>query len=154
MMLTRAILFLGALLMSSASNSAPMFEAYFSEVEPSLAPVKIQPTSKLSRQYRTQLTAAASQPINFAGHFILAQWGCGAGCVMAAAIDAKTGKVAMLPFTVSDWPLDVTEPISFRKDSALLIVQGSRNERAHGIYYYRFDGTQFRLLSEQENTAK
>ena len=65
---------------------------------------------------------------------------------MAAAVDAKSGHVTSLPFTVSDWPLDVTEPLSYRANSCLLVVRGSRNESAeHGVYYYAFDGKAFQL---------
>ncbi len=117
-------------------------------------PVKLEAAHKTprlvfdakSRQYRSEITNAAGGPPNFAGHYILAQWGCGAGCVMAAAIDTKTGHVSSLPFTVSDWPLNVTEPLNFHVNSCLLVVQGSRNEsKQHGTYYYAFDGKSFRL---------
>ncbi|VVD30291.1 conserved protein of unknown function [Paraburkholderia dioscoreae] len=65
---------------------------------------------------------------------------------MAAAIDAKSGRVTSLPFTVFDWPIDVTEPLSYRADSCLLGVHGSRNESTErGTYYYAFDGKTFRL---------
>lgn len=98
------------------------------------------------RRYRSVLRDAASGPVNFAGHYVLAEWGCGSGCVMAAAIDKKSGRVVPLPFTVSDWPLDVSEPIAYRADSCMLIVRGSRNENGeHGTYFYAFDGTAFRL---------
>lgn len=99
-----------------------------------------------SRAYRSAIAEATSgYPVNFAGHYVLAEWGCGAGCVMAAAVDTKTGHVTSLPFTVSDWPLDVTEPLTYRADSCMLVVQGSRNEsKEHGSYYYTFDGTAFR----------
>ena len=98
-----------------------------------------------SRKYASQLRLAAKDPINFSGHYVFATWGCGSGCVMGGAIDTKTGRVTMLPFTISDWPLDVTEPVSFRKNSCLLIVRGSRNEQGHGTYYYRFSGKAFDL---------
>ena len=99
-----------------------------------------------SRKYRSAIENAASRPPDFAGHYVLAQWGCGAGCIMAAAVDMKTGRVTSLPFTVSDWPLDVTEPLTYRPNSCLLVVQGSRNEsKEHGTYYYDFDGKAFHL---------
>jgi hypothetical protein len=103
-----------------------------------------------TRRYATQLREAQKHPVDFAGHFVMASWGCGAGCVMAAAIDAPTGAVTMLPFTVSDWPLDVTEPLSYRKDSSLLVIRGSRSEKGNGTYYYDFDGKAFRLLKAIE----
>ncbi|MFP3551748.1 hypothetical protein SB861_13645 [Paraburkholderia sp. SIMBA_049] len=64
---------------------------------------------------------------------------------MAAAVDTKTGRVTSLPFTVSDWPLDVMEPLTYRADSCMLVVQGSRHEsEERGTYYYTFDGKAFR----------
>ena len=129
--------------LSFAQKHEPDFADFPSRIEAARRPIKPKLTNKETRRYATQLSEAAAHPVNFAGHYILTEWGCGAGCVMAAAIDARTGKVVMLPFTVSDWPLDVTEPLDYRKDSALLIVRGSRNERGHGTYYYRFDGTAF-----------
>src|SRR4051794_13500037 len=44
-----------------------------------------------SRSYRTQLTEWAREKPNFAGHYILATWGCGTGCAEIAIIDAITG---------------------------------------------------------------
>ena len=65
---------------------------------------------------------------------------------MAAAIDKKSGRIVPLPFTVSDWPLDVSEPIEYRANSCVVIVKGSRNEsNEHGTYYYAFNGTSFHL---------
>ncbi|WP_157763738.1 hypothetical protein [Paraburkholderia aromaticivorans] len=97
---------------------------------------------------------AASQRVNFAGHYVLATWGCGSGCVTAAAIDSKSGRVSSLPFTVSNWPMDVTAPLSYRTNSCLLVVRGSRNESTdRGTYYYAFDGKAFTLL-KSKNEAR
>lgn len=99
-----------------------------------------------SRHYHSAIERAVQRSPNFAGHFVMAEWGCGAGCVMAATIDMKTGHVTSLPFTVSDWPLEVTEPLTYHADSCMLIVQGSRNEsKERGTWYYVFDGKTFRL---------
>ncbi len=106
-----------------------------------------------SRRYRSAIEDAARGPIDFAGHYILAQWGCGAGCVMAAAVDTKSGHVTSLPFTVSDWPLDVTEPLMYRANSCMVVVRGSRNEsKEHGTYYYAFDGKAFHLRAAVAQT--
>ena len=72
---------------------------------------------------------------------------------MAAAIDAKTGAVSSLPFTVSNWPLDVTEPLDYKPNSRLLIVHGSRNEKGNGTYYYEFLGHSFKLLRRSHGQA-
>ena len=84
---------------------------------------------------------------NFAGHFALASWGCGASCIMAAAIDGDTGAVTWLPFTVCCWETEIIEPLEFQPNSRLLIVHGQRDERgAGGTHFYRFTGTRFEAL--------
>ncbi len=99
-----------------------------------------------SRQYASMLRNAAGHPPDFAGHYILASWGCGASCVQAAAINANDGKVVWLPFTVCCWPLEVTEPLDFKLDSRLLIVHGSRNEKGSGTHYYLLDAEKQRFV--------
>lgn len=64
---------------------------------------------------------------------------------MAAAIDAKTGDVAWLPFTVC-CP-DVDEPIEFKPDRRLLKIRGSQNEQRLGTPFYVFDGRRFKQIS-------
>ncbi|WP_157696075.1 hypothetical protein [Caballeronia temeraria] len=146
--------FIAAPVFSAIRGAEPRFAEYPSAVEMARKPVKPRLTTNETRRYATQLSDAARHGVNFAGHFILAEWGCGAGCVMAAAIDARTGKVVMLPFTVSDWPLDIAEPLAYRKDSRLLIVRGSRDERGRGTYYYRFDGAAFQLIEAPPATPR
>lgn len=128
------------------ASELPKFEDCPVAQEVVKKPAHLKLSNPGSKQYATTLRQASKQPINFAGHFVLATWGCGSGCVMGGAINVKTGDVAMLPFTVSDWPLNVTEPLQFKKDSCLLTVQGSRNEEGHGKYYYKFDGSSYELL--------
>lgn len=103
-----------------------------------------------SRDHASALRAAARGRPNFAGHFVLATWGCGASCVMGAAIDARTGAVAWLPFTVCCWTIDVSTPLEYRRDSRMLIVHGSRDEQGAGgdAHYYAFDGRRFAPLAE------
>jgi hypothetical protein len=136
------------------AQGLPSFGDCPATVEAKHAPSHLAFTDARARQYRTAIREAAKGPVDFAGHYILANWGCGAGCVMAAAIDAKTGRVVSLPFTVSDWPQDVTDPLTFHADSCLLVVRGSRNESAeHGTYYYTFDGQAFKLQASEPAPA-
>lgn len=37
--------------------------------------------------FRTRLREAAAQKPDFAGHYVLARWGCGTECINGAAID-------------------------------------------------------------------
>ncbi|HAF21422.1 MAG TPA: hypothetical protein DCK93_00685, partial [Blastocatellia bacterium] len=49
--------------------------------------------TRADQTFKTRLRwAAKNQKPNFAGHYILTSWGCGAECVMGAVIDARTGK--------------------------------------------------------------
>jgi hypothetical protein len=110
------------------------------------------------REFRTRLRYAAREKANFAGHYVVTVWGCGAACLMGAAIDAKTGKVYWIPFTICCWPLEVEKPLDFRLDSSLIVFTGSRGEQGGGVYYYKFDGRQFVLLraieKPQQDLAK
>ncbi|MES2113879.1 MAG: hypothetical protein V4578_01955 [Pseudomonadota bacterium] len=96
------------------------------------------------REFRTALTAAARQPVNFAGHYVLTTLGCGASCILVAAIDARTGTVAWLPFTLCCWDIAVTEPVQFKLDSDLIVLRGQRDEAgAAGPHYWRLKEGQF-----------
>jgi hypothetical protein len=133
---------LGSALCVAAENTAePRFEAFQVPVEPDIKPARIKIASAKSREFASELRTAQARKPNFAGHFVLAEFGCGASCVMSAAIDAKTGDVAWLPFTVCC--SDVEEPIEFKPDSRLLRIRGSRNEKGSGTYFYTFDGKRF-----------
>jgi hypothetical protein len=145
-----AAAFASAVAAYAHAGQPPTFADCPASVEAKHGAPRVVFADSLARQYRTVIRDAAKRPIDFAGHYTLATWGCGSGCVMAAAIDAKTGRATSLPFTVSDWPMDVTEPLSYHVDSCLLIVRGSRDESAeHGTYYYVFDGTAFRLRAAE-----
>jgi hypothetical protein len=60
---------------------------------------------------------------NFAGHYMIVEWGCRTECFQAAIVDAKTGKIYQPPsldkdrhdFFESSW-------LHFRRDSNLLVV--------------------------------
>lgn len=134
-------------LLCNFAAASPRFEDYPAPVySEKSAPVQIKGAQ--SRRYASRLRAMADRPANFAGHYVLAAWGCGASCVMAAAIDARTGAVAWVPFTVCCWDVDVTEPLEYRQDSRLLITHGSRNESgaSNDTGYFRFDGKRFILV--------
>ncbi|WP_266158163.1 hypothetical protein [Dyella silvatica] len=109
------------------------------------------------RLYRSRIGEAASTGrVNFAGHYILTAIGCGASCIMVFALDADTGQVDWLPFSVSQgvddngFDTDIP-PLDFRQDSRLLIVAGSRDEHGHGLYRYVLEHDRFRLLSARED---
>jgi hypothetical protein len=96
--------------------------------------------------FRTRLKGV-TPPINFAGHYILTVIGCGTSCILVAAIDARNGKVAWLPYSLCCWTDQVSEPLRFRSNSDLLILNGQRDERGvNGPHYVRLLGGRFIAL--------
>jgi hypothetical protein len=56
-----------------------------------------------ARTYKTIITQTYQKhKVDFGGHYIIAEWGCGMGCLMGAIIDIKTGKVYDLPWQPSE----------------------------------------------------
>jgi hypothetical protein len=99
---------------------------------------------------RNELIAAANKGSNFAGHYTVAQWGCGPTCSAFGIIDAVNGKV-YFPKTLSrvgwaGWS-GKEHGLNFRLESNLLIVYGSPNEeKKNGIYYYVWENNDLRLI--------
>ena len=71
---------------------------------------------------------------------------------MSFALDKKSGDVSWLPFTVccSDSVETGAEPLAFKKNSRLLVITGSRDEKGKGVYYYEFKQGQFISVHEVE----
>jgi hypothetical protein len=126
------------------------FEDYKVPVSTVHYPARLQVTDAKSREFVTMLRESAGKSPNFAGHFVLASWGCGASCIMIAAIDRRSGQVFWLPFTLCCWKADIAEPLEFRTGSSLLVLHGSRNESGGGTYYYNFSHHSFRLIRAYE----
>lgn len=104
--------------------------------------------TRADMSFRTRLRGAAQQKPNFAGHYILTAWGCGAECLMGAVIDARTGKVFRFDFTICCWEHyddEKFEPIDYRLNSKLIIFSGLRSEKEgdRGRHYYKFENGKF-----------
>ena len=97
-----------------------------------------------SRRFHIALADAYDGEVDFAGRYVLAEIGCGAGCIDVAALDARTGAVRWFPTSVSDWPKAFPDPLEHRIDSRLLIVHGRPGERGgDGLHAFVFDGRRF-----------
>ena len=106
--------------------------------------------TRQQRAFRTAIREAAAKGPNFADHYTIAQWGCGAGCVSMAVIDSKTGCVDDGPFRIL--ATETSEPLTFRLDSNLLTVRGCPEEKNCGSYFYEWTGSRFKLL--RKTTAR
>ena len=109
-------------------------------------------SSPQARMFRTMLSVNAKGGVNFAGHYIVATWGCGSDCHSLAIIDARTGNVYFTPslLSVLGQRYQEEDRLQFRKDSSLLIVAGSRNEEGSGRYYYVWKNNRLKLIRAVE----
>lgn len=100
-----------------------------------------------SKRYRTELTAWGKEKPNFAGHYILATWGCGTGCTEIAIIDAISGKVFH--------PAGARMTYSSDVDAELLVDEGSSPRRSDfGSLRYSADSRLLVLFGVPENRAE
>lgn len=136
----------------SGAAGDPTFSKYHEPIAKIKAGAKPKLASSKDREFKTRIIEASRQRVNFAGHYVLSSFGCGSSCIMSFALDKNSGEVAWLPFSICCWGnINVdSEPISFRKDSRLVIVTGSRNEQGKGFYYYEIKNTKFVLVRENE----
>lgn len=147
-------------------KAAPKFAHY---AVPAFAGPHVGPRVHASREawaYRTNLRDAAKAGPNFAGHYTLAGWGCGTGCLDWGLIDQANGKVTFdgrirtIENLTDVWPINDPvmkhyaalgagaagyDTLLFRKDSALLVMIGAPagDEKASGIHWVRWTGARF-----------
>lgn len=68
---------------------------------------------KEAESYRSFIRLAADRGVNFAGKYIVAEWGCGTDCQNHAIINAKTGRII-------SYGLRSAFGVEFFKDSTLI----------------------------------
>ena len=126
----------------SESAEPPKFSDYLSELyDGPRASVNL--VSDFDRNFRTRIRGTQSQPINFAGDYVLSTWGNGASCLMGVAVSAHTGNVVRLPGPVCYWS-GAGESVIFRKNSSLLVLAGLINEGGqYGAHFYELRNDQF-----------
>lgn len=142
----------GLLLFTSAhAAETPLFRNYPAEIIAVGPGAPADLSSPNAYAYRTRLRAAAAGPVNFAGHYKLTTWGCGTQCETGAMVDALTGQVIFLPFSIccEDWPIDADfRRVLFRKNSRLIVFSGMLNEEGtNGVHFYEFRDGRFERVS-------
>jgi len=139
------------------ASREPSFKSYPATVEKRQAK-SINFKDPAARTMRTRLSEALAGGVNFAGHYIVAGWGCGTGCISGAVIDARDGKVywplplyALASGTNADGNY-VDEPVAYSKNSRLLVITGSpgvkdnQKEKPSGKYFYEWRGNDLKLI--------
>ena len=110
----------------------------------------IKPVNSATAKYINQIKEGSRRDPDFAGHYVLVSWGCGTSCIMLATIDVRNGIASLFPFTVSDWPLNVPEPLEYHSNSRLLVVKGRLNEGDRASYYFEFSKQKFVLVKKEK----
>lgn len=74
--------------------------------------------NNIDQLHQTMIRRAVSRGVNFAGKYVIAEWGCGSSCQKYAIVNAKTGKVV-----VDD--LESSYGADYQKNSILLVINPS-----------------------------
>jgi len=120
----------------------PKFSEYLSDIYDGPR-AKVNLITDFDKNFRTRIRNTQSQPINFAGEYILSTWGCGTSCLMGVAVSARTGQVVELPGSVCCWK-GAGERTIFKKNSRLLVLAGLINENGqHGAHFYELNNNEF-----------
>jgi len=104
---------------------------------------------------------------NFAGHYVVIAWGCGAPCLMMAVCDLETRAVYNPPLSANGLalPLLVFEnspgsdaEIEYRRDSKLMIIKATpryweRSAKSYAFYFV-LQNTQWKLLRRMPITEE
>lgn len=145
-------------LLASASfaQKTLTFAQYAVKVEKAKAKAIDFSSNKAAKSYRTRLTEALKSGVNFAGHYIVAAWGCGANCLQVAIIDARSGQV-YFPDELGGVGTGMGElfekdAIVYKPDSRLFIINGYKggdqnlDNPPYGIYYLQWTGAGFKKI--------
>jgi hypothetical protein len=108
------------------------------------------------RMFHTVIRRGAKSEVQFAGHYTVPQFGCGAGCSAFYIVDSITGKVHD-GFGIAELPGHWLEKqsgeqplrIQFIPSSRLLKINGCPNEQDCGYYdYVMVDGKGLELVQK------
>ena len=80
---------------TDASQTVPRFEQFSIAGTAIFRGIPADPRFETpgQRMYRTMIRLATKKGPNFAGHYTVAEWGCGTACEQIAVVDSQTGNV-------------------------------------------------------------
>jgi hypothetical protein len=118
---------------------------------PAAPDLKSNPDAK---QFASVLKEGAAKGPDFAGHYTVVMWGCGAGCQSFVIVDAKTGSIYTSPFSSE-------AGVCYRLDSALFIVDPIREDvlvdgtvpARMKTTYYAWDGEKMNPVGESRSVT-
>src|SRR5260221_11711229 len=95
----------------------PMFGKYPVEIRFHGTPAGPLHNTPSSKTFRTVMREDELAGPNFADHYTVAVWGCGAGCILFSIVDAISGKVYDFPFGSVSWDDEKDGGVDCRRDS-------------------------------------
>lgn len=102
-------------------------------------------------EYRTQITDAVSEGVNFSGAYTLVEIGCGAGCRIGLVVDLRTGEIPSdLPVGGEGAP-DVV--LTYKPTSSLFEAQWTGADANHPSCihaFFQWTGQAFKPLQQRE----
>jgi hypothetical protein len=135
-------------------SARPEFKDYLVERAYSGAAVAPKIPQKW-RMFRTRIREGAKSKVEFAGHYTVPRWGCGAGCSTFVIVDSITGTVYD-GLTFSEPPVEwVTkqknyERMEFQPKSRLIKINGCPDEENCGFYDYEMiEGKGLKLVRKE-----
>jgi hypothetical protein len=111
-------------------------------------------TTDAEQRFRTVITEGAKKGPNFAGHYTVITWGCGAACASFAIVDATTGAVFEPPFTTVSFESDKGQffqqsGLHYQPDSSLFVIQGCPDGKDCAEHLYRWTGEKLEQVGSE-----
>ncbi|MBS0193618.1 MAG: hypothetical protein JSR34_05170 [Proteobacteria bacterium] len=104
-------------------------------------------TERAYREYRTRLAAGAQSGVNFAGHYAIVTFGCGAECLMGYMVDERNGGVRELGYGGEN---QTNLGLAYKPNSSLLKVSYWDGTACHSEAVV-WDGTHFKTIASQSS---
>lgn len=101
----RPVVWTALLVIASGAADCAEFADYPGEAALQATPARPRLDTAKARRFRTQLREQAALGPNLSGHYRLATWGCGSGCLEWAVVDLSNGSVWMGPTQTCAEPL-------------------------------------------------
>lgn len=137
-----------------AKSEIPQFSEYPVTVYKGQT-AKLDMSDPDARMFRTRLSEALIEPVDFAGEYVIAMWGCGAMCRSYSFVSKKTGKLLNAGFGGEEQQEDV---IGAKPNSRLIItneeIRNDDYEVTHLIVrFYVLEKGKFKLLKTIKKPA-
>lgn len=111
---------------------------------------KLDTSSEEARTFKTRIsTALSGEPVDFAGEYVSASWGCGTSCGYTTFVNKRTGQVIKSGLGGEFGP----RVRKFLPNSNLLIAEGGEvdddyNSTGNYAFFYRLQDDEFQLITK------